>query len=742
MRRRSRVVVAAVWFAALTIVMPSAAAARHAAPQLHPVPWSVPGPAGGGLTGVSCWRQGACVAVGDLDAQREQPGVARLSGGSWTAAGLDVPDHVYFAGLKDVSCTSATWCVAVGQTYDDTGRPDRALVASFASGAWSTSVLPLPPGAESLTLGGISCAQRGNCVAAGVIGTSGASRPVVEALSGGTWTSTQPPTTTKRDGELTDVDCPSASHCVAVGSLGAAALVETLANGVWTRSGAATVSAAHEVDLGSVSCPAAGQCAAVGYYRNGSGDEEPLAESLLHGAWSAADLPVPSGALDTESPPAVDCATAGSCVAVGSTTFGALAWTLADGAWTAVPLPAPQADADFVVAAVACPLDAACTAVGHVDGGPFGQGLAEQLRSGAWSAATVGFVGPPSARLPGLACTGADTCVAVGSSTDAAYHDHAFQARRSRVGWATKAIKPFGAAEPEFSGVACPETGSCVAVGQHDVIGQLGLFADVLADGAWTETDLPFPEPTGQIDSVSAPSCPTSTSCVVAVSSDGRFVLDRLSNGTWSEHALPVPKGAWPQVLDLAASCSHPTRCVVTGSYNASGGGGLFAATDAGGTWTTKPIRAAADSSGASLDSLSCPTAGTCVAVGQSANDVSGLWQPLVLRLSGGSWHRTVLPLRGHARNESLASVSCLGVRACTAVGTYTNAAGTVQHGLIESYVDDDWTPVVLANGGDVRSAELDAVSCVAHAPCRAVGTGLGSDGGDHPIATSIRAPG
>jgi hypothetical protein len=227
----------------------------------------------------------------------------------------------------------------------------------------------------------------------------------------------------------------------------------------------------------------------------------------------------------------------------------------------------------------------------------------------------------------------------------------------------------------------------------------------------------------------------------VAVSSGDRFVFERLSHGTWSEHSLPVPPGASSQVFDLTASCPRPTWCVVTGSYDAPGGGGIFAATDSHGTWTVHPIRAAAESSGASLDALSCPSTGDCIGVGQSANNVSDRWQPFILRLSGSAWHRKLLPLIGHALNERLASVSCVSLDACTAAGTYTNGAGTVQHGFIETYVDGDWTPVVLANPGDVRSASLSAISCVVHASCRAVGTALGTDGGNHPVATSIRVP-
>jgi adhesin/invasin len=82
--------------------------------------------------------------------------------------------------------------------------------------------------------------------------------------------------------------------------------------------------------------------------------------------------------------------------------------------------------------------------------------------------------------------------------------------------------------------------------------------------------------------------------------------------------------------------------------------------------------------------SVSCPSAGTCVADGQS--DVNGSQNGLFWNYSGGTWAVTPAPLPGDASaasDPSFAPISCPAAGVCLAVGTYLGSTG--REGVIET---------------------------------------------------------
>ena len=158
-----------------------------------------------GLAAVSCTTPDFCIATGGSSGVNTL--IESWDGSTWSldispSPGSDLND------LSGVSCTSATWCSAVG-VYQDNGGPLLTLVESWNGSAWSVS----PNAFEAGELSSVSCVSSTDCVAAGiVIGRS----TLVEAWNGTEWSVSS--TATFEDGDqLNGVSCSSHSLCVAVG---------------------------------------------------------------------------------------------------------------------------------------------------------------------------------------------------------------------------------------------------------------------------------------------------------------------------------------------------------------------------------------------------------------------------------------------------------------------------------------------------------------------------------------------
>ena len=119
------------------------------------------------LNDISCPSPNSCVAVGaytdGTGAQR--PLVETWNGGPWSIEAT--PGS---GGLSGVSCASASFCLALGQSYVD----------EWNGVAWSTMASPLP---ESTELVAVSCASANACM--GVAG--GPSGAVSEWWNGSSW---------------------------------------------------------------------------------------------------------------------------------------------------------------------------------------------------------------------------------------------------------------------------------------------------------------------------------------------------------------------------------------------------------------------------------------------------------------------------------------------------------------------------------------------------------------------------
>jgi hypothetical protein len=219
----------------------------------------------------------------------------------------------------------------------------------------------------------------------------------------------------------------------------------------------------------------------------------------------------------------------------------------------------------------------------------------------------------------------------------------------------------------------------------------------------------------------------------------------------WTPTTTPTtglsPAAAANALVEVkGVSCPSAGACVAVGIYtDTSGNVQSLVETLSGGTWTatTAPLTgltpASRTNASVNLVGVSCPAAGSCVAVG-SYVDASGVTHGLVETLSSGTWTATTAPVTGLSpaaaagpatAGQALLTVSCPVAATCVAGGNYTDTSGNVQ-GLIESLSAGTWTPTAVPvtglspAAGTNPVAHLHGISCPVAGTC--VATGIYTD--------------
>jgi hypothetical protein len=337
--------------------------------------------------------------------------------------------------LEATSCSSTSFCVAVGFVIDTNGN-FFPVAETFADGSWSAIVVPLPANAQhgsywDGTLTSVSCPIDGVCAAVGTYlsttsdPSTDAQNGLLENLSGDVWTPTEAPLPSglgPYDASVDAVSCPDPTTCTAIGWAAddsTLALVFTWSSGSWVFEMLPVPADAEDysngLQLTSISCPDDDDCTAVGAYENSEDLSEGLILTLSDGIWGATTAPLPANA--TPAGPgakildSVDCPQSNYCVAGGSyhippmssadgSGVEALLLVYQSGTWTPVQAPLPP-DADVTdlqsfVQSVDCPAENACIAAGSYNLnyaiGEYGSEegmLLTQAPDGSWGAAAA-----------------------------------------------------------------------------------------------------------------------------------------------------------------------------------------------------------------------------------------------------------------------------------------------------------------------------------------------------------------
>jgi hypothetical protein len=263
------------------------------------------------LREVSCASgAGSCMAVGVyIKGGVEKPYAARRTeSGTWTLYDpVPLPVGSSSAVLNDVSCTSASACVAVGDYKS--GAVPRAYALKWNGTSWSL-LSPLNLSESENILYGVSCTSASACTAVGHGFVSPETRPLIQRWNGASW-SLQ---TYEGTGELFGVSCAGSSDCLAVGrDSGTLALR-------WTGASWSVVTSLHPAfssspKLSDVSCVSATSCISVGTLYDAEGKARTLAAAWDGTSWTYHSAPSPEPVLGDLF--GVTCLSSTSCRAVG-----------------------------------------------------------------------------------------------------------------------------------------------------------------------------------------------------------------------------------------------------------------------------------------------------------------------------------------------------------------------------------------------------------------------------------------
>jgi photosystem II stability/assembly factor-like uncharacterized protein len=294
--------------------------------------------------------------------------------------------------------------------------------------------------------------------------------------------------------------------------------------------------------------------------------------------------------------------------------------------------------------------------------------------------------GPQGNDLHSIACASAATCVAVGD---------AGTLLRTSDGGSTWSLSATHLGE-NLNGVACPTAMMCIAVGDGGT-----LFTSTDGGGTWRYQS-GAPRVT-----LSAVACLTATACV-AVGDGGAITRTTDGGVTWQGPTSPTTLDLTSVWCGSFGATPAPT-CLATGTYDStSKPPTVLASTDEGATWqalSTMPGPAQR------LESLTCPTARYCMAVGDSGT--------LNITQDGGTSWRTTVPYK----TVRFTAVGCTSATACVAVGDATEEPALVSSSTTPGVI------IATADGGSTfaskpskTSHRLRAVSCPVVPRCYAVG--------------------
>jgi len=324
-----------------------------------------------------------------------------------------------------------------------------------------------------------------------------------------------------------------------------------------------------------------------------------------------------------------------------------------------------------------------------------------------------------------------------------------------------------GADVASLTSTACWSPRSCISVGEDDESG--GEEAIVVPDtdgvpGRAVAVTLPATARSGSSEtaSLNGVSCSSSGTCVaVGEYEDTSGVMDALVvpisggvPGTGLEVMLPDASG---ESYLRGVSCPSTGACVAVGTYGIDSNNyqeGVVVPIDAGvpGAATEVSLPSGADTGTPFVwvNSVSCWSAGSCVAAGQYQTDTSnGAVYPLTVAISGGQPAAGVaVTLPGDAYKSTsaqqsvLGSVSCQPSGSCVAAGSYVDTSGGSQPLVVPIRSDMPAAPTEVslpanaAGGSD--DADLNDVSCAPSGSCSAVGYYVDTDDSGEPLVVPV----
>jgi len=347
--------------------------------------------------------------------------------------------------------------------------------------------------------------------------------------------------------------------------------------------------------------------------------------------------------------------------------------------WSTMPNTNNTANQTNGMASVSCVTSDWCVAVGNGDKVGSDAANIELWNGSTWSPMTAPTVpGETDIYLASVSCVTTSFCVAVGAvdTTSSA----PLIEQWNGTTWSVIQSNPSSSTPTFLSGVSCTSSSFCMAVGWVGAAGGSGLV-EQWNGSTWTATTI-----TAQFNNnihVFAVSCTTPSFCMFA----GDTILSGSSNtvpftnfwngSTWTGTYPPTSSKTIDYHL-YGVSCAGTNFCTAVGDAQTGGQpsamyGQTWNGDETGdlSAWTTVTDLPAV-SGGAGLDDISCFSATSCTAVGDTQNTLAVTW-------NGASWALQITPTGASASTQSaLYGVDCLTDWACVAVGDSANGASSL----------------------------------------------------------------
>lgn len=358
-------------------------------------------------------------------------------------------------------------------------------------------------------------------------------------------------------------------------------------------------------------------------------------------------------------------------------------------------IPAEASTPHNGLSAVWCASASSCVAVGTSNPGTenpvAGHPLAETWNGKGWKAVPVRLpAGAASGGLLGLSCVRPTSCVAVG------FWGKGFTGHELAESWNGKIWTPSeppakASEQTELMGVSCPSAKTCVAVGIYEPNLNLGLIAAVVEQWngvKWTEVKPALPSGLPDFSLLDSVSCPSVRQCVavgyVATGVDtGSPLIESWNGKAWKRVAAPSP-AAGPGGVLSSVSCVSAVSCVAVGEKFGTSKESGFAQSWNGRAWTLASVPWAKGTANSVLTGVSCPAQKDCVAVGATsvADSVANFGRAAAATWNGKTW--TVVPVPAPAKGKSsmLGGISCPRAASCVAAGKAGPTGTTAGHGL------------------------------------------------------------
>ncbi|MCW2498022.1 IPT/TIG domain-containing protein [Jatrophihabitans sp.] len=693
--------------------------------------------------------------------------IASTASLSWSA-GMTLPvpvDGPNPWNLGQLQCFSATSCIGnatISPHLSQDAQSDwLATGENFAvtldAQGWHTEALPMPVDTDPDGVGPMSCLDVQHCVEITTALQSGGSDGsqsvlVVETLSPSGWSSSVLPVSSAwSQFEITQLACPAVGRCIGIGRYfgqdGVTHLFsDTLSAGRWTLTNlpVPTPPGPNAVpSLNSLSCASASLCVAVGSDAGPSDHTylgQPLVETLAAGVWKAQLLPTPAGQFDDGSLDEVRCSAGGQCSGFAdfedlSTNPGGVEhpfyYAETGGVWTPTALPALPADTRLDLGSMTCPQTGVCRGVGQTTSAN-GAAVILTLTGNAWT------VSPPltnpdeGSPLPiSLACPSVATCYLTAQGSQ--FEPGVIETLANGV-WMSKALS-IGDAQAGLLRDSCPTSTSCSALGFYvDPHEQPHAFADTLAGGTWTRTDLPLPADPGDthlvhefvadhadIDCAAAGECDALTGYLYNPTVGPHIPADLTALSVL--HAGKWTKATVPGALS-AISCPAIGSCVALGSTlvdesaAAAADDPAVAETLTSGTWSRARVPLPTGMSSYQFTAIDCVAIGVCTAVAQGIDPVSGEKTIFADTLAGGKWTLTPFTIdSAFGDTERIDSVSCPAAQSCVAAGEYVDSDSRWSVDFVETLAAAKWTVTTLPQverSEQGTAPERASVSCPA----------------------------